>query len=481
MRTIRTSGCSMLLAALFISAFISNISPAIGECASCMEVSISSEQDDLKRELTALLGEESASFVLPGRSSGLVKVQSNPTLSQQEVSSRFGDESDQSHNPAAWNEGNDMGRGSGFSSVLIPPEGVNLSDRSNTIIDISPRSTEYIPGAISIPYDCFIDPAGRLEPVNEMARVLGEAGISENDSLIIYGECQPCGGGPSAATYVYWILKYLGHKDVRLLDGGIDDWVAASNPTSAEPAHLPPRNYTPTVDADLLATHEFLHNSMPQIIDARTRKEFEARSIPGAVNIPYDSILDGKRIKSESELSELFSYLQKYRPVVVYTNTGVKASMIWLPLQLLGYEAKIYSWQDWETGQTKLSLDLLEAKADPNPAPFGGDVNITVLIEMGEVSGQSVGGNRSDSKIKSASGEHIGGDDGLLYLRALIRNESGNRITRVLLDQVSDDEFAGVWNATVPGTYDVGIIATKDGSNKIFLHALQIEVVETSK
>ena len=68
--------------------------------------------------------------------------------------------------------------------------------------------------------------------MSEMAAVLGEAGISQDDAVLIYGECQPCGGGPSAATYVYWIMKYLGHENVKLLDGGIDDWVAAMQPDS---------------------------------------------------------------------------------------------------------------------------------------------------------------------------------------------------------------------------------------------------------
>jgi thiosulfate/3-mercaptopyruvate sulfurtransferase len=79
-----------------------------------------------------------------------------------------------------------MARGMGFSTILISPEEIKILDSSDIIIDISPRSTEYIPGAISIPYDRFIDPAGRLEPIGEMTRILGEAGVSENDSIIIY-------------------------------------------------------------------------------------------------------------------------------------------------------------------------------------------------------------------------------------------------------------------------------------------------------
>ena len=217
-------------------------------------------------------------------------------------------------------------------------------------------------------------------PVSEMARILGEAGISESDALLIYGECQPCGGGPSAAAYVYWIMKYLGHENVKLLDGGIDDWVEAMQPTVTEPAVLPPKSYNPSIKADLLATYEYVHSNTPLIIDARTPAEFKAGSIPNAVNIPYDSVLDGKMIKDEAALQELFVSLPKEKPIVVYTNTGVKASMTWLALTLLGYDARIYSWQDWEANQPQLNIELQEARASPNPAKIGDVVQITVVF-----------------------------------------------------------------------------------------------------
>lgn len=240
---------------------------------------------------------------------------------------------------------NELGTTS-FASVLTPLGSVN---NSGIILDISPNATEYIPGAINIPYNKFLERNGVLKPVSEMAGILGEAGIAADDELLIYGECQPCGGGPSAATYVYWIMKYLGHEKVRLLDGGIEDWIAAKQPTVTKPVNLTRKNYIPTtINTGLLATYEYVDSKGPQIIDARSAKNFEAGSIPGSINIPYDAVLNGKRIKDEATLQKTFSLLEKDRPVVVYTNTGVKASMTWLVLTLLGYDARIYSFYDWK-------------------------------------------------------------------------------------------------------------------------------------
>ena len=69
------------------------------------------------------------------------------------------------------------------------------------------------------------------------------------------------------------------------------------------------------------------------------KKEFlEAKTAKGG---------DGE-LSDDAALKILFSSLDKGRPVVVYTNTGVKASMIWLALTLLDYDASIYSWKDWQ-------------------------------------------------------------------------------------------------------------------------------------
>ena len=53
------------------------------------------------------------------------------------------------------------------------------------------------------------------------------------------------------------------------------------------------------------------------------------------------------RIKDEAALKKTFTGLSKGEPVVVYTTTGVKASMIWFALEMMGYDAKVYTWMDW--------------------------------------------------------------------------------------------------------------------------------------
>ena len=199
-----------------------------------------------------------------------------------------------------------------FAEALVSPTGVSPDD---VVLDISPSATRYIEGAVNINYEGFLGEGGQFKPVSEMAKLLGDAGISSNDSLVIAGECLPCGGGPSPAIFTYWLLKYLGHEKVRVLDGSIDDWEAAGLNTSNKSATRPKTNYVPQLKPELLATYDFVVNGGAQIVDARPARDFSIGSIPGAVSIPYENVLVNESIKPQEDLQKVFAKLEKGRPV----------------------------------------------------------------------------------------------------------------------------------------------------------------------
>ena len=251
-------------------------------------------------------------------------------------------------------------RSTGAKGMLVPM--VDVSD-TDILLDISENATEHIPGSIAIPYTGFMN-NGSLLSVPEISRILGDAGISRTDPVVVYGECLPCGGGPSPATYVYWMLKSLGQENVRVLDGTVKDWAAAGKPVSKETAIKPSRNYTAQFTPDLIATYDYVKSGSAQIIDARTVQEFGAGSIPGSINIPYEGVISNSRIKDETKLARVFAILNKNQPVVVYTNTGIKGSVVWFALELLGYDARLYSYEDYMYNQMAES----EANAGNNTA-----------------------------------------------------------------------------------------------------------------
>ncbi|MDM7934073.1 MAG: rhodanese-like domain-containing protein [Methanothrix sp.] len=237
---------------------------------------------------------------------------------------------------------------------------IDSISEADVLLDVSENSTRHIEGSVVIPYMNFSSVPGVPRSAEEISEILGAAGISRSDSVVVYGECLPCGGGPSPATYVYWILRSLGHEDVRVLDGSLEDYVAAGGSTSTEPASRRPATYAPQVNEELSATYEYVKSGVPQIVDARTLQEFGKGSIPGAINIPYGSVLDGDRIKDGGDLEKVFATLSRDRPVVVYSNTGLKASVVWFALEMLGFDARLYSYENWLYNQAALGSETSE-------------------------------------------------------------------------------------------------------------------------
>jgi 3-mercaptopyruvate sulfurtransferase SseA len=228
--------------------------------------------------------------------------------------------------------------------MLEPLLGVSSSD---IIIDVS-NGNQYskqlhIEGAIRLPSRGFLYENGTLRPISELAKVLGDAGISRKDKVIIYGD----GVALSDATFVLWVMRYLGQDDAKVLDGGLDDWIAAGLLLETKMNTRKPVTYEPQIKAELLANYDYVSGGKAQLVDARSFQEFGKKHIPGSVQIDPTQIFDNGRIKDPAQLNDTFSMLAKEKTVVVYSEDGLDASVVWYALQLSGYDSRIYTWKDW--------------------------------------------------------------------------------------------------------------------------------------
>lgn len=397
--------------------------------------------------------------------------------------------------------------------VFVSPADLSPDD---IVLDISPDATRFIEGAVNINYESFMENGGQLRSTKDIAALLGEAGISSNDSLAVAGECLPCGGGPSPAFFSYWLLKYLGHEKVRILQGHPDEWAAAGLNLSNRSATREKREYVPHTAAKLLATYEFVVAGGARIVDARLARDYAIGSIPGAVNIPYETVLSNESLKPKEDLEKVFAELDKDRPVVVYTNLGVEASIVWLALQLSGYDARLYSWRDWLENQPKFGYELTKADASPNPVRSGRTTTISATFrELAAGAKSSSSENSSNDEVRltvkgcatcgfgspqgfanlarkdgyvqigsSGQAAATGGNDTVvqkadstLRCSAIINAADGTEVTRMSMLQTSAGKYMGIWSANVdPGDYNVSIAATVSGNAQTFVNVLQIKV-----
>jgi thiosulfate/3-mercaptopyruvate sulfurtransferase len=232
--------------------------------------------------------------------------------------------------------------------MFRPMKSVSSSD---VIIDVSNGDSyakSHIKNAIHIPTKNFLNSEGNLKTNEELAKILGDAGVSRDDSIVLYGNKESIG----EAEFAYLVLSYLGQKDVRLLDGSVADWKAAGLPEEASENREAVKEYKPIVKSDLIADYEYVKSGQAQVVDVRPFVDFGKGRIPGSVALDPSNIIKGDRIKNADDLNMVFSRLSKDKPIVVYSSDYSRSSLAWFALQLMGYKTNIYTWEDWKAHQS---------------------------------------------------------------------------------------------------------------------------------
>lgn len=200
-----------------------------------------------------------------------------------------------------------------------------------------PGDASYLEGSIHLPLEQVFNDDGTLKSPAEIAGLFGAAGISEGDPLVIYGDSFVNGYD----TFAFWIMKYIGHEDVVLLEGTRADREAAGLEFVATPTPRAPAVYNPAPNLALLAGDDLLATG--QLVDARSPEEYAADHLDGAINIYSLTVMGADGLADDQALASAFSSLDKERPVVVYSSKGGEASIVWYALFTRGYEASLFT------------------------------------------------------------------------------------------------------------------------------------------
>ncbi len=243
--------------------------------------------------------------------------------------------------------------------LLATPKMVqdNIAKPDWVVIDCRDKAAydkEHISGAINLGDTCakvLRDTTSRVKKTADLETLLGDAGISENMHVVLYGS-------PSMtdATVGFWILEYIGHKNVHFLNGGIEaykaaggkvDNVAVTKPKATYKASVVPSRIASTEEMLKIAKGE-IKNEDVQVIDSRTSGEHKGTDIralrggyiPGTdIQVSHTDTFDSKTgvIKSMDELEKLFGKLDKSKRTIAYCQTGTRSTLTYLELRLMGF------------------------------------------------------------------------------------------------------------------------------------------------
>ena len=226
----------------------------------------------------------------------------------------------------------------------------------------------HVPGASYVDMDTALAAppgAGGRHPLPETAvfeAAMRAAGVSADRPVVVYDDW-----AGHAAARCWWLLRFHGHEDVRVLDGGWSAWTAAGQPveTGADPV-VEPGTFVaapgamPVVSADDAP-------SVGVLIDARAAVRFRGETesidpvagrIPGAVNVPTAlNLTDDGTFRSAGELRELYAAVGATdgATVAAYCGSGVTAAHDVLALEVAGVTAALYpgSWSEWITDPSR--------------------------------------------------------------------------------------------------------------------------------
>lgn len=215
----------------------------------------------------------------------------------------------------------------------------------------------HIPGAAFLDHANLSDPNSELmftlPSEQTLAQGIGNLGISNDDTVVIYSsDMMPW------ATRAWWVLQYAGHRNVRVLNGGLPAWQASLESGSNT---YPPAQFTPTLSPDMFASKEevlqaiqnggaCVVNTLPPEVYRGESGVFYDGHITGSVNHPMTQLMDGFALPDNDTLRERFSIPPQGERLITYCGGGIAATLNACVAKLLGvndvavYDGSMSQW-----------------------------------------------------------------------------------------------------------------------------------------
>ena len=264
-------------------------------------------------------------------------------------------------------------------NVLVDTQWVEDHVNDNNVriaeVDYDPKANYYlghIPNAALFDWKKDInDPLNRnIVSRDDCTALLQKAGINDDAILVLYGDFNNW-----FAAFAFWVFKYYGYKDIRLMNGGRKKWLEEDRPISKESPNFSKGNFQAAEPDESIRVYlDYVRNSVMSqqgtLVDVRSPAEFTGQitappeyptehaqrggHIPSAQNIPWgQAVNEDGTFKSVEDLKKLYEPkgITPEKEVITYCRIGERSSHTWFVLKyLLGYpNVKNYdgSWTEW--------------------------------------------------------------------------------------------------------------------------------------
>lgn len=243
--------------------------------------------------------------------------------------------------------------------VLVDTEWIeaNLSDPAVILVELGGNTRDYdaghLPGAVFLGMNGLSNTDSSIEGIiatrEQVSAALSAAGIERDDVLVLYDRQRNL-----QAARAYWVLKYYGHPEVRVYNGGAPRWTADGRALVTEaPTRMASTYEAGPADPAMHTTWQYVvdHIDDPSTLtcDARAPNEYLGRDvraarggrIPGSVNIEWTAAVNADgTFKSAAELAALYGAagFTPDKNIITYCQTGVRGAHTWFVLsELLGF------------------------------------------------------------------------------------------------------------------------------------------------
>ena len=199
-----------------------------------------------------------------------------------------------------------------------------------------------------------------LPAVEELQQYFRSVGISNDSKVVLYSS-----GHMMWATRAWWLLYFCGHPDIKVLDGGLDDWVEKGYPTETGLNQYPPGDFTATQKSDAFSSYRKVcdaideHNTCllnvlsPEMFSGEVHMSYAGTGhIPGSVNQFYEELLADGKLKPPEEIKKLITAVKpgETNQTITYCGGGIAATLTAFVHLLTGDEnVSVYdgSMEEW--------------------------------------------------------------------------------------------------------------------------------------